>query len=139
MTPVKLMAASALALAAACGVASAQMLPEGRIYAFHSRAQAGCPELDWHLVVGANNALTGMISWDNMKSVAHAWGTANPANRSFTMEAVKEGGSGNGAAIDGTIRPDGWLVANIKGQNVNCQGIVVQWFVPVLGSDSSGG
>jgi len=114
------------------------MLPEGRIYAFHSKAQASCPELDWHLVVGANNTLTGMISWDNMKSIARASGSANPANRTFTMNAVREGGSGHGATINGTVRQDGWLVANIKGQNVNCQGIVVQWFVPTPGSDSSG-
>jgi hypothetical protein len=61
MFSAKVISASALAIAATCGVASAQeSLPEGRIYVFHSSApQAGCHALDWHLVVGADNTLVG--------------------------------------------------------------------------------
>jgi len=51
--------AGTLALASVSGVALAQGVPEGRLYTFHSRAQAGCPALDWHVIVGANNSLSG--------------------------------------------------------------------------------
>ena len=82
---------------------------------------------------GLITPLSGMISWDNMKSVALVSGTANPANRTFELNAMREGGGGRGAAIDGQISAEGWLVANIKGPNVDCHGIKVQWFVPPPG------
>ena len=75
MTWGKLIATSAIAITATCGVASAQGMPEGRVYTFHSTAQAGCPALDWHVVVGANGTLQGMIAWNDMKQMAHASGT----------------------------------------------------------------
>ena len=130
MLSAKLLGASALAIAATCGVALAQeVLPEGRVYSFHSPAPLGnCHALDWHMVVGANNTLTGMISWDNMQNIANVSGTVNPANRSFQTHAMRPGG--RGATIDGQIRQDGWLIANIKGPNVDCEGIKVQWSVP---------
>ncbi len=71
MKLVKLIAASAMTIGAACGVASAQSLPEGRIYMFHSGPQGACPGLDWHVVANGSN-LEGIISWDNMKAMAHA-------------------------------------------------------------------
>ena len=119
----------ALALAASLGVASAQV-PEGRLYAFHSGAQHSCPSLDWHVVVGPNNTLSGMISWDNMKSMAHATGTVNPTARTFSMHAQEVGGQGRSATIDGTVNQNGWLTANIKGPNVACTGVSVAWFTP---------
>jgi hypothetical protein len=142
MLSAKLIGATALAIVAACGVASAQGtpagtdLPDGRIYAFHSNAKNGCRALDWHIVVGANNTLSGMISWDDMKSVAVASGSANPAKRTFHLNAKRAGASG--ATIDGRIRDDGWLLANIKGPNVDCRGLAVQWFVPSQGAGNGG-
>jgi hypothetical protein len=136
MNFLKLTAVSVLTIASACGVASAQGMPEGRIYTFHSKAQAGCPSLDWHVVAGANGALSGMISWDDMKAMARASGTANVQARTFQMNATEVGGQGRTATVDGTIRQDGWLIANIKGPNVDCKGIAVPWFVA---PPSSGG
>jgi hypothetical protein len=130
MNASKILTASALAIAATCGVASAQAIPEGRVYTFHSRAQGSCPALDWHVVTGANNALDGMISWNDMKSMAHAAGTINPQARTFSMQAHEVGGQGRSATINGTVRQDGYLVANIKGPNVACTGVIVPWFVP---------
>ncbi len=132
MTSIKLVTGSLLAIAATCGVASAQPLPEGRVYTFHSGTTGPCPGADWHVVVGSNNTLSGVITWDNMKAMARASGTVNPANRTFQMNAVRvdEGGKGRTATIDGTVRQDGWLVANVKGPNISCQGINVPWFVP---------
>jgi hypothetical protein len=130
MKSAKYLAVGALALVAASGPVWGQALPEGRVYAFHSKAQAGCPALDWHVVVGANAALNGMISWNEMKQMAHADGHVNMQARTFEMSAKEVGGQGRTATINGTVRTDGWLVANIKGPNVNCQGIAVPWFTP---------
>jgi hypothetical protein len=126
----KTMVGAALAIAATCGVASAQGIPEGRLFVFHSTAQASCPALDWHIVVGPGGTLSGMISWDNMKSMAHATGTVNMSARTFSMKAQEVGGQARTATVDGTVRGDGWLVANVKGANVSCQGIAVPWFTP---------
>jgi hypothetical protein len=139
MLTAKLLGVSALAIVATCGVALAQQaqhqtLPEGRVYSFHSPAPVGrCNALDWHLVVGPDNTLTGMISWDNMKNISNVSGTVNLANRSFQANAMRPGG--RGAKIDGQITPEGWLIANIKGPNVDCPGIRVHWFVPPPAGD----
>ena len=39
-------------------------VPAGSYYSFHSTAQGGCPALDWHVVVGLNGALSGIIAWN---------------------------------------------------------------------------
>jgi hypothetical protein len=130
MNALKLVAAGVLAITGTCGVASAQDLPEGRVFAFHSRAQRGCPALDWHIVSGANGALSGMISWDNMKSMAKATGSVNPQSRAFQMTATEVGGQQRSATVTGTVRQDGWLVADIKAPKLNCKGVTVPWFTP---------
>jgi hypothetical protein len=130
MNAVKLIAAGVLALAGTFGVASAQDMPEGRVYAFHSRAQKGCPTLDWHVVVGANGALSGMVSWDNMRAMAHATGTVDMQARTFQMTATEVGGQHRTATVTGTVRQDGWLVAEIKGPKLDCKGVTVPWFTP---------
>ena len=126
----RVLTVSALALTASLGVASAQVFPEGRVYTFHSRAQGRCPALDWHVVVGPNNTLNGMIAWDDMKAIAHATGSLDPTARTLSMQVHEVGGQGRSATVDGTVRQDGWLVANVNGQDVACKGITVQWFVP---------
>jgi hypothetical protein len=138
MKSIRSLAAGVLALASASGVASAQGLPVGRIYTFHSEAHAGCPALDWHVVAGTNGTLSGMIAWDDMKAMAQATGDMNMQTRTFQMTAREVGGEGRTATVDGTVRQDGWLVANIKGPNINCQSITVPWFVPPPSSGGSG-
>jgi len=133
MKLLKLATAGALAMAATCSVGLAQTPPEGRVYSFHSGPQGGCPGLDWH-VVANGNSLEGMIGWDNMKSMAHATGTVNPAAKTFEMSAKEVGGQGRTATITGSVRSDGWLVANIKGPNVDCKNVAVRWFAPYQGA-----
>ena len=139
----KSMAAGALAIsAAACTpqtpptpstpatpavAAAVQQLPPGRIYTFHSTPQSGCPGLDWHVVLGEGNTLDGIIAWNNMQSMAHAYGNINPQTRTFQMTAQEVGGQHRTATINGTVRSDGYLVANIAGPNVSCQGVIVGW------------
>ncbi len=127
----KVLTVSALAIAATCSVASAQTIPEGRVYVFHSAATSGCPALDWHVVAGANNSLSGMVAWDSMKSMAMVSGQVGP-DRTFKMTGHRVGAPAGdpGATIDGTVGSDGWLTANVHGAKVNCQGIKVAWFVP---------
>jgi hypothetical protein len=127
MTLAKFIANSGIALAATCAIASAQNLPQGRLYAFHSGPQSGCPGLDWHIVADGNN-LNGMISWNNMQNMAHATGTLNPTARTFQMTAQEQGGQGRTATINGSVQSNGYLVANITGPNVKCTGVTVQWF-----------
>ena len=132
-------AGAAVISAAACtpqpppspAVASAtQQLPTGRVYVFHSSAQSSCPSLDWHIVLEGNDSLAGVIAWNHMQSVARASGWINMQSRTFQMTATEVGGQGRTANINGTVGQEGWLVANISGPNVNCQGIDVRWFVP---------
>jgi hypothetical protein len=122
--------ASALVVVTAAGIASAQQQPPpGRVYVFHSTAQGGCPALDWHVGV-SGDTLEGMIAWDNMKAMAHATGKLNMSNRTFEMTAKEVGGQGRTATVSGQVQPNGYLVANVKGPKVDCQGITVPWFVP---------
>jgi hypothetical protein len=130
---ITLAAVGALALMAGNDAVHAQTIPEGRLYSFHSTAQAGCPALDWHVVLGANNTLDGMIAWDSMKAMARATGSLNVQARTFQMTAKEIGGQNRTATVDGTVRQDGWLVANVKGPNVTCTGISVPWFAPTTG------
>jgi hypothetical protein len=123
-------AAGAVVVTATCNLALAQQVaPEGRVYVFHSKPAGQCPSLDWHVVVGDNNTLSGIVAWNNMKSMANVSGTIAP-NRSFTMNGKEVGGSGRTATITGVLRADGWLTANVKGQNLDCQGIQVMFAVP---------
>jgi hypothetical protein len=127
----KVLAISALALTALCGVAAAQPLPVGRVYTFHSAAKGTCPPLDWHMVVDEGGVLNGMISWNNMQSMARATGTVNAGV--FKMTAIEEAGPNPGrtATITGNVNTgDGWLTANIDGPQVKCDNIHVPWFSP---------
>ena len=141
MTLAKYVGLGALAVAAAActpkppapppaAAAAMQQLPPGRVYTFHSSAQSGCPGLDWHVVLTPDNMLDGMIAWNNWQSMAHATGSVNPQTRTFQMTAEEVGGRHRTADISGTVQTDGYLVANISGPNVNCQGIKVGWSVP---------
>jgi len=108
--------------------AAEQKLPPGRIYAFHATAQAGCPSLDWHIVLEPGGELSGIIAWNDMKSLARASGALNMQTGAFQMTAKEVGGQARTAAINGTVdRSSGWMTANIRGPNVNCEGINVPW------------
>jgi hypothetical protein len=123
-------AVGALTLGSMYNAAPAQQvtLPEGRVYVFHSKPTGACPALDWHVVVGANNALSGMIAWDDMKAMASVSGSLTP-DRTFSMTAKEVGGQGRTAMVSGTLRTDGYLIATVKGPKIECDNITVPWFV----------
>ena len=125
----RLIAATSAAFGLWLGAAVAQV-PQGRVYVLHSPAAGACPSLDWHIVLEGNDRLGGIIAWNYMQSVARASGSINMQTRTFQMTATEVGGQGRTANINGTVGQEGWLVANISGPNINCQGIDVRWFVP---------
>ena len=51
----RLIAIIAPAFVAWVAAAAAPQIPQGRIYVLHSKAAGGCPSLDWHIVVEAND------------------------------------------------------------------------------------
>jgi hypothetical protein len=126
-------AVAALTVVATHGIASAQSV--GQVYALHSEAQGSCPSLDWHVVVGPNNTLSGMIAWDDMKMMARASGSLDMSARTFKLEAKEVGGQGKTAMIDGTVRQDGWFIAHIAGSGVECREVKV----PLNSAQSMGG
>ena len=65
---------------------------------------------------------------------AHATGTVNAAAKTFEMTAKEVGGQGRTATINGSVRSDGWLVANINGPGIKCQSVTVQWYAPYQGA-----
>jgi hypothetical protein len=120
--------AAAFNAGAMLNTAHAQVAPD-KLLVLHSTAQGACPALDWHVVVGEGGTLDGMISWNDMKSMAHATGTVD-ANRNFTMTATEVGGAGRTATVSGQARKDGWLVANIDGPGVNCKQVTIPIWRP---------
>jgi len=110
-------------------------VPEERVYVLHSKAVGSCPSLDWHIVSEPGGTLSGMIAWNNMQAMARVTGTVDRKNRTFSVVAAELGGQGRRAAVDGTIRSDGWLVANIRGEQMNCSAVVVPIYAEPRGTD----
>ncbi len=128
------MTAGVLGAGAMLNTAHAQLPAPGTLFALHSTAQGACPALDWHVVVGEGGTLSGMISWNGMKSVANVTGTTN-AEHQFSMTATEIGGEGRTATITGQRRPrDGWLIADVDGPGIACKQIEVPVFHPNSGN-----
>jgi hypothetical protein len=105
----------------------------GRLYAFHTKAVGGCPALDWHVVVGENNTLSGMIGVNDMKTVFLVSGTYG-ADRKFRLDGKEIGGTRTGS-INGQVYETGVMAATLGGLPVGaaCQGktVYARWNSPV--------
>lgn len=106
--------------------AASPLVPEGRIYALHSKAAGRCPSLDWYIVVEANDIVAGMIAWDDMKTMVSATRKVNRKSNTFTMKAIEIGGQARVATVDGQIKDSGTVIANIKGPNVTCNSVIIR-------------
>jgi hypothetical protein len=126
----KLLAVGALLTGPALSASLAEKASVGGVYILHSPHQGTCPELDWHVVVGVNGSLAGMISWDDMKSLARVSGTLRTQTRTFHLTATEVGGAGRIAIVDGTVSPDGQLVADVKGRDIACKNVIVPRYAP---------
>ena len=69
--------------------------------------------------------LSGLIAWGGMKSMAKAVGRMDRKTGTFEMTAVEFGKRGRTAKIEGAVRPDGWLLANVTGPRMSCSAIAV--------------
>jgi hypothetical protein len=128
-----LMVASVMATGVACGAASAQ---SAGMYVLHAKASGSCPAMDWHLTLDPSatvNNIKGMIGWDDMKHIARVVGFVNPDTRYFEMEATEVGGPKRTAKIDGQLRLDGWLTAEITGDGIACKNVTIPYYVPPSG------
>src|SRR5690349_14158581 len=56
------------------------------IYMLHSAAQGTCPALDWHVVLKVDGTVAGMISWDEMRSMAQVIGVVKNEDRTFHLQ-----------------------------------------------------
>jgi hypothetical protein len=104
--------------------AGAPWVQEGTTYTLHSKAIGECPAMDWHIVRGQNNMLTGLVSMNNMKTVFRVSGPISGAN--FHLDGSEVGGSRTGA-LNGQLQSDGRLAMTIGGLPVGaaCQGKTV--------------
>jgi hypothetical protein len=111
----------ALSAAASLSPALAQSGSAG-LYAFHTDAVVGgCPGLDWHITVGKDDSLNGLVAWDQGKHVARLAGSINK-DRSFAMNAEEVGAAGKKAMVKGTA---GGTTINvvITGSGSACDGV----------------
>ena len=87
----KLLAVGALLTGPALSASLAEKASVGGVYILHSPPQGTCPELDWHVVVGVNGSLAGMISWDDMKSLAQSLGHLENTDQNFSFDRNRGG------------------------------------------------
>lgn len=82
-----------------CSAASDVTL--GQYYSLTTMPKAGCPGLDWHVVVDADRQIDGFVAWDKMKHSAKLSGTLN-TDDSFKMVGDEVGGTKK-ASITGNV------------------------------------
>jgi hypothetical protein len=110
----------ALATAASFSPAMAQQ-GKGVLYAFHTGpVTGGCPGLDWHITLGADNSLVGFVAWNQGKQIAKLEGALRK-DRTFEMAAQEVGGQGRKATVKGTASGD-YINAQINGSGTACDG-----------------
>jgi hypothetical protein len=105
---------------------------EGTVYTTTSPATNGCPELTWHVRVGPNNSLTGMVGRDGMNEIWKVTGSYK-ADHSFHLNGQELGGAQRTNTVDGYVREsDGSLiftVGNMTGPSTcNNKSVWVRWF-----------
>ena len=130
MKTARYLLAAAAAITVTSGSAFAQFapLPGGRVYPYHTAPTFPCPGMDWLLTTGENGSISGILAWDQKRSVARAEGSIKDGQ--VQMTATEVGGQGRTATITGTVDAKGWLVLNFAGPNVKCDGINVPYWTP---------
>jgi hypothetical protein len=105
----------------------------GRVYTLHTARSGECPSLDWQIVVGENNTLSGLIGADDMKTVFRVAGSFNRQSNTFQLAGAEIGGNRPGA-VNGKLQSDGLLAASLGGLPLGaaCQGktVYVHWVSP---------
>ena len=92
--------------------------------AYHTGpAVGGCPGLDWHINVGADNSLTGFVAWDGGQHIARLVGSIKK-DRTFEMEAQEVGGAGRKATVKGSAGGTN-ISISINGIGNPCDGVIL--------------
>ena len=125
MRPTAMILGTMLATIASCGACLGEEATKAGIYILHSAAQGNCPALDWHVVVKVDGTVAGMVSWDEMRSIAQVIGVVKSEARTVHLQARELVGDRRTAVIDGIVKDDGSLVISIKGPNIDCPSVVV--------------
>ena len=95
--------------------------PKGALYAFHTNpVVGGCPGLDRHVTLGADNSLAGFVAWDRGQHIAKLAGALNK-DRTFEMDAQEVGGQSRKAIVKGTAAGD-TINVQISGSGTACDG-----------------
>jgi hypothetical protein len=105
---------------------------EGTVFSTHSPPTGGCPALDWHVWVGPNSTLSGVVGLEGMQQIWNVTGKFN-SDRSFHLDGKEVGGIGATGTIDGVVRAkDGALIFTIGNLSTrskcNNTAIWVPWF-----------
>jgi len=141
------MAAGALLTGAAWSSAFAQAPAappvEGTVFTVHAPAAGSCPSLDWHVWVGPNGTLSGIVSTDQTTHIWRVTGKLS-ANSSFHLDSKEVGGQQRTGTVDGQVQPNGALVAKMgagTGGTGACANktIYVRWFRHGDPGDGAGG
>jgi len=128
--------AGALLSGAAWSLALAQMpaVPavEGTVFTVHAPAVGGCPSLDWHVWVGPNSTLSGVVSTGQTMHIWRVTGKLG-AHSTFHLDTKEVGGLGRTGTLDGQVQPNGALVARmgpISGGSGACgdKAVYIRWF-----------
>jgi hypothetical protein len=107
-----------------------EMIPEGAVFVFHSAAAGACPSLDWHATTGIKGNLGGIITWNDIRSIARVRGHI-ALDRTFQVTATEMGGTQRRAVITGRVLPDGKMVADLKAPKIECHGIIATVWQPL--------
>jgi len=105
------------------GIAVSEVPYNKGLYSFHTDELGACPGLDWHVTLGPDGKLTGMVSWDGMKRLAKLQGNIQPDGH-LTMNAQEVGGSGTATVVGSAT--GNFLTLTINGTGGPCDGKTVQ-------------
>ena len=105
---------------------------EGTVYSTMSPASDGCPELTWHVKVGPNNSLTGILARDGTNDIWRVTGSFKD-DRSFQLHGQELDGARRTGDINGYVREsDGSLtftVGDLSGPSTcNNKSVWIRWF-----------
>jgi hypothetical protein len=110
----------------------------GGLYAFHTGpVVGGCPGLDWHITLGADDSLVGFVAWDQGKHMARLEGQMKK-DRTFELDAQEVGGQGRKATVKGTATGN-YINAQIAGSGTACDGVNLAIPRAVSGMGGGGG
>jgi hypothetical protein len=105
---------------------------EGTVFTVHAPHNGDCPSLDWHVWVGPNGTLSGIVSTDKTTHIWRVTGQLGP-NQTFHLDTRQVGEQGKTGSLDGQVQPNGALVAKmgpISGGPSKCgeKTFYIKWF-----------